>query len=79
MRDRSLLAGIAGLAWIGLTAVLTWQAQRGQPVIAPDGLTLAALAGLIGLSALTASAVAVWARSTSVGSQERHHGLAGAR
>ena len=79
MRDRSLIVGIAGLAWIGLTVVLTWQAQRGQPVIAPDGLTLAALAGLIGLSALTASAVAVWARSTSVGSQERHHGLAGAR
>ena len=79
MRDRSLIVGIAGLAWIGLTVVLTWQAQRGQPVIAPDGLTLAALAGLIGLSALAASAVVVRARRTSVASQGCHPGLAGAR
>jgi hypothetical protein len=52
LRARSQLVGIAGFAWIGLIALLAWQALRGQSVIAPDGLTLAALAGLLGLSAI---------------------------
>lgn len=33
-----------------MLAIVTWQALRGQPLIAPDGLTLGALAALtIGL------------------------------
>ena len=64
MRARSLLVGIVGLAWIGLTALVVWQALRGQPVIAPDGLVLAALAGGFGVSAIAAGAVIAWSRNT---------------
>jgi Domain of unknown function (DUF4281) len=32
-----------GVGWIGLTVVLLWQALRGQPVIAPDAVTLGAV------------------------------------
>ena len=39
-REQAQLAGIAGVAWIALTLLLTWQALRGQPVTAPDGLTV---------------------------------------
>ena len=45
MRDRSQLVGIAGISWIALTLLLTWQALRGQSIIAPDGVTLGALLG----------------------------------
>ncbi|GAB2618349.1 hypothetical protein Aab01nite_32080 [Paractinoplanes abujensis] len=45
---------VAGLAYAGMVVLLTWQALRGQPLLRPDGLTLAALAGL-----LVATAVAV--------------------
>ncbi len=61
-RARSQLVGIAGLAWIGLIALLTWQALRGQSVIAPDAQTMAAFGGLLGLSAIAAGAVVVWSR-----------------
>jgi len=41
-----LVAVVAG-AWLGLTAMLTWQALRGQPLLAPDGPTLAVLGALL--------------------------------
>jgi len=41
----------AGAAWLGLTAVALVQALRGQPVSAPDPLTLA-LAALVAVAAL---------------------------
>jgi tryptophan-rich sensory protein len=37
------LVWTAGLAYLGLVGVLTWQALRGQPVISPDARTLGAL------------------------------------
>ncbi|GAB7043563.1 MULTISPECIES: hypothetical protein [Catenuloplanes] len=62
VRARLLVVAGAGYAW--LTALLTWQALRGQPVVAPDPLTLAA--GAVGLlSVLTA---AIWV--------VRHHSCA---
>lgn len=47
-RGRVRLTIIAGLFWIALTLLLVWQALRGQPLIAPDAQTLAALAGMLG-------------------------------
>jgi hypothetical protein len=37
---------VAAAAWAGLVVLLTWQALRAEPLLAPDGTTLAALAAL---------------------------------
>jgi hypothetical protein len=47
-RQRLLLVWTSGLAYLGLVVILTWQALRGQSVIAPDAATLAAFAILLG-------------------------------
>ncbi len=47
-KQRLGLVWTAGLGYLGLTLLLTWQALRGQSVIAPDGLTLLATAVLLG-------------------------------
>lgn len=49
------LVRLAALAYLALIGLFTWQALRGQSVVAPDALTLAALGG-IGLA--TAAGVA---------------------
>jgi hypothetical protein len=50
---------LAFLVSLGLTALVTWQALRGQPLLSPDGLTLGALAGLVvGTAALFGGIVA---------------------
>jgi hypothetical protein len=56
-RGRGRLAIIAGLAWIGLTFLLLWQALRGQSLIAPDALTIGV--GLGGLVIIVIAAVVV--------------------
>ncbi len=55
---RTALVWIAGLGYIALTFLLQWQALRGQPLLAPDGLTLAAFAGLL-LAAAAAAGLAL--------------------
>ena len=52
--QRLSLVWTVSLWYFGLVALLTWQAMRGQPLLAPDALTLWAFAGLI-----IAAAVAV--------------------
>jgi hypothetical protein len=47
-RQRLLLVWTSGVAYLGLVVILTWQALRGQSVIAPDAATLAAFAVLLG-------------------------------
>jgi hypothetical protein len=42
-----MLVFIAALGYLGLVALVTWQALRGQSIVAPDGLTLAVLAAII--------------------------------
>lgn len=46
VRARLVIVSAGGYA--GLLALVTWQALRGQPLIRPDGPTLAALAALAG-------------------------------
>jgi hypothetical protein len=51
MRDRSRLVGVAAASWIALILLLTWQALRGQSLIAPDALTMSALGLLLAMTA----------------------------
>ena len=46
-RGRTRLLRIAGAGYAGLLVLVTWQALRGQPLLAPDALTLAAGAALV--------------------------------
>jgi hypothetical protein len=55
-RDRTRLIVIAGASYMALTALVIWQALRGQPVIAPDPLTLMVAAGGVGVSLALAAA-----------------------
>ncbi|RIK43815.1 MAG: hypothetical protein DCC55_04525 [Chloroflexi bacterium] len=50
---RLVLVWTAGLNYLGLTLLLTWQALRGQPLTAPDGATWSAFALLAGTVLLT--------------------------
>ena len=45
-RQRIGLIWTAGISYLGLTLLLTWQAMRAQPLIAPDSTTLLAAGGL---------------------------------
>ncbi len=54
---RTALVAIGGLGYLGLVLLLLWQALRAQPLIAPDGVTLAALAGLVTVVSLAGTAV----------------------
>lgn len=54
---RTALVAIGGLGYLGLVLLLVWQALRAQPLIAPDGLTLAVLAGLVAAVSLAGTAV----------------------
>jgi hypothetical protein len=58
-RTRARLLVIAGAAYGVLTMLLTWQALRGQPLLRPDALTLAAVAALLVASASAAVRVVV--------------------
>lgn len=56
------LVSIVALAYLGLVALVTWQALRGQPLLQPDALTLTMLAALVGATALATGAVLLFAR-----------------
>jgi hypothetical protein len=55
--QRRWLIWLTGLGYLGLIVLLTWQALRGQSIIAPDGLTLTALAGLVIVLVLAGAAI----------------------
>jgi hypothetical protein len=52
--QRVALVAVAAAGYLGLTALVTWQALRAQPLLGPDALTLAALALLLAACALAA-------------------------
>jgi hypothetical protein len=54
---RARLLVVAGGAYGVLTVLLTWQALRGQPLLRPDALTLAALTVLVAVTATAATLV----------------------
>lgn len=54
---RVRLLVVAGAAYGVLTVLLTWQALRGQPLLRPDALTLAAVAAVVVATAVAAGAV----------------------
>ena len=56
---RTALVAIGGFGYLGFLLLLLWQALRAQPLIAPDGLTLVVLAGLIALVSVAGTAVFV--------------------
>jgi hypothetical protein len=63
---RLALVRIAGLSYLGLVLLLTWQALRGQSIVAPDALTLAVVGTLLAVAALAAGVtVAVGRRKAS--------------
>ncbi|GAA1796286.1 hypothetical protein [Planosporangium flavigriseum] len=49
-RVRVQLIAVLAAAYAGLTLLATWQALRGQSLIAPDGLTLAAAVALMAVT-----------------------------
>jgi hypothetical protein len=59
------LVGIAALGYTGLMLLVTWQALRGQSIIAPDLQTIGALLGLLGATALLSFSVVAHARAKS--------------
>ncbi len=62
LRRRVALVWITGLSYLGLVGLLTWQALRGQPLLAPDAATLIGLAALVIATAAVATATLVQPR-----------------
>jgi hypothetical protein len=61
---RTALVWTTALSYLGLVVLLTWQALRGQPLIAPDAATLGALLALAAVTGTAASAMILHARWT---------------
>jgi hypothetical protein len=59
---RIALVWTAGLSYLGLVVLLTWQALRGQPLTSPDAATLGALFALVVTAGAVACAVVLRAR-----------------
>ena len=60
--QRVALVWTAGLGYLGLIGLLTWQALRGQSIIARDGLTLAVGGALLGAVALATALILIVGR-----------------
>jgi hypothetical protein len=66
-RRRVALVWIAAFSYLGLIALVTWQALRGQPLIAPDATTLAAAAAWLGATILAVGGVIAYGRGRTRG------------
>jgi hypothetical protein len=63
---RVRLVRITAAAWTGLVVLLTWQALRAQPLLAPDTVTLAALATLLAATGVATVGTLATARRATV-------------
>ncbi|MBL8094483.1 MAG: hypothetical protein JNL73_09955 [Anaerolineales bacterium] len=59
-RRRVALTWIGGVSYLILVGLLTWQALRGQPLLAPDAATVTALAFWLGGTLLSAAVAVAW-------------------
>ena len=67
LRQRLTLLFTGAFAYLGLLVLLTWQALRGQSIVAPDVLTLSAFVGLaaFGLLGMVLALVGLRGRATT--------------
>jgi hypothetical protein len=65
--DRVALIWTAGLGYLGLVALVTWQALRGQSLVRPDALTLTAAAVLALATAVAIGTTVLRARRSPAG------------
>ncbi|TYB53463.1 hypothetical protein FXF51_49325 [Nonomuraea sp. PA05] len=61
---RTALVVIAAFGYAGVTALVLWQAQRGQALVQPDGLTVVAVAALVAVVSACVTAVIKFAAGT---------------
>ena len=54
-RRRLALVWVGAASYLGLTALVAWQALRGQPLLAPDATTLMLAAAWLGATLLAAA------------------------
>ena len=59
------LVWVGALGYLGLVFLVTWQALRGQPLIAPDALTLGVLIGIIAFTLVSSFGILTHARMTA--------------
>ncbi|MCB0063335.1 MAG: hypothetical protein KDE19_14540 [Caldilineaceae bacterium] len=64
---RLALLWTGALGYLGVTALVTWQALRAQPLFAPDALTIAAFALLAGAMNISTVAILLYARRQNRG------------
>ncbi len=62
-RYRNNLLSIAAFGYLGMIVLVTWQAFRGQSIVAPDSLTISVFLGLLGSVALLSFGVLAHARA----------------
>lgn len=65
-RHKVLLVFIGAAGYLGLTVLVTWQALRGQPIVAPDLLTISVFSAIVVATITAAAAVLLQARSHAV-------------
>lgn len=62
-RHKTSLVMISAAGYLGLTLLVTWQALRGQPLLAPDLLTITVLVAIVTATLTAAGAVLLQART----------------
>ncbi len=63
---RVALLWIGGVSYAALTVLTIWQAQRGQSLVAPDGVTLAVLATWLLATALAVVLTVAWPKAANL-------------